>query len=286
MVIGFCGRMRSGKGELASVCEKYGYKRLSFATPLKELCSSLLGISIDELNKLKNNNSEIFFCLTSDVCNVISRQTDIPLDVVEAICLEKVVPTVRNMLQQIGTTLIRSYNYNWHVDKIREMMQDDSDCVLDDVRFPNEKSMIESMGGDCWFVVRPTLENISNHESETSLKWNSCGDKVIINDSSLSDLLFKWENFMLDYKANVSVRDNELKRIFQDGLKGSIEPLSELDGLLINKWLFTKRNLKLPKKEGIVSIVKTDVGVVITPTSGMPITLTNPLEIEEAKILL
>lgn len=286
MVIGFCGRMRSGKGELASVCEKYGYKRLSFATPLKELCSSLLGISVDELNNLKNNNSEIFFDLTSNVCNAISRQTSIPLDVVEATCLEKVVPTVRDMLQLIGTTLIRSYNYNWHVDKIRGMMQDSSDYVLDDVRFPNEKSMIENMEGDCWFVVRPTLENISNHESETSLKWNSCGDKVIINDSSLSDLLFKWENFMLDYKTNVSVRNNELKRIFQDGLKGSIEPLSELDGLFINKWLFTKRNLKLPKKEEIVSIVKTNVGVVITPTSGMPITLTNPLEIEEAKILL
>lgn len=286
MVIGFCGRMRSGKGELASVCEKYGYKRLSFATPLKELCSNILGISVDELNKLKNNNSEIFFGFTSDVCKVMSRQTNIPLAVVETVCLGKVTPTVRDMLQKIGTTLIRSYNYNWHVDKIREMMQDNSDYVLDDVRFPNEKSMIENMGGDCWFVVRPTLENVSNHESETSLKWNSCGDKVIINDSSLSDLLFKWENFMLDYKTNVSVRNNELKRIFQDGLKGSIEPLSELDGLLINKWLFTKRNLNLPKKDEIVSIVKTDVGVVITPTSGMPMTLTNPLEIEEAKKLL
>lgn len=286
MVIGFCGRMRSGKSELASICEKYGYKRLSFAIPLKELCSKLLSIDVDELNRLKNNKSEIFFALTHDVCKVISSETSIPLDVVEKTCLNHVMPSVRNMLQEIGTTLIRSHNYDWHVNKIKDIMSKNSDYVLDDVRFPNEKRMIEEMGGDCWFVVRPTLENVSNHESETSLKWNSCGNKIIINDSSLSDLLFKWENFMLDYKSNVSARDNELKRISQDGIKSSIEPLSDLDCLFVSKYFFTANSAKLPRKENVVSIVETDMGVVITPTSGMVIKLTNPLDIEDSKILI
>ena len=55
MIISLSGRLRSGKGEMASICEKNGFKRLYFAIPLKQLCAKLLNISIDELNNLKNN---------------------------------------------------------------------------------------------------------------------------------------------------------------------------------------------------------------------------------------
>lgn len=58
-IIGLCGRMRSGKTELANICIKYGYEKLYFALPLKQLCAKLLGMSIDELDKLKNNGTEI-----------------------------------------------------------------------------------------------------------------------------------------------------------------------------------------------------------------------------------
>ena len=44
-----------------------------------------------------------------------------------------------------------------------------------------EKKLIEDLGGDCWFVTRTTLENVSNHESETSITWKDCFNKVIIN---------------------------------------------------------------------------------------------------------
>ena len=41
MIIGFCGRLRSGKSELSKVCQKHGYQPLSFAIPLKELCADI-----------------------------------------------------------------------------------------------------------------------------------------------------------------------------------------------------------------------------------------------------
>ena len=59
MVIAFCGRMRSGKTELAMICERYGYERIYFALPLKQLCADILDVSIDGLNEAKNKNTDV-----------------------------------------------------------------------------------------------------------------------------------------------------------------------------------------------------------------------------------
>lgn len=285
-IIGLCGRMRSGKTELANICIKYGYEKLYFALPLKQLCAKLLGMSIDELDKLKNNGTEISFEMTKCICDAVAMETRIPYSDVMACCLGKTMKNVREMLQQIGTNLIRTYNYNWHVKKIREMIDPDKDYVIDDVRFPNEKQMVEDLGGDCWYVVRPTIDNVSNHVSETSLSWNSCGNKIIINDSTLSNLLFKWENIMLDYKSTVSARDNEYKRILENGTENTITTMSEQDCMLLNKALFTYRRIDF-NKDNVCSICMNKYNeLIITPKIGNPICLTNPLNIEDAKILL
>ena len=285
-IIGLCGRMRSGKTELANICIKYGYEKLYFALPLKQLCAKLLGMSIDELDKLKNNGTEISFEMTKCICDAVAMETRIPYSDVMACCLGKTMKNVREMLQQIGTNLIRTYNYNWHVNKIRDMIDPDKDYVIDDVRFPNEKQMVEDLGGDCWYVVRPTIDNVSNHVSETSLSWNSCGNKIIINDSTLSNLLFKWENIMLDYKSTVSARDNEYKRILENGTENTITTMSEQDCMLLNKSLFTYRRIDF-NKDNVYSICMNKYNeLIITPKIGNPICLTNPLNIEDAKILL
>ena len=99
------------------------------------------------------------------------------------------------MLQYIGTDIIRTYNKDWHVNKIRDMIDITKNYVIDDVRFPNEKEMIQTNNGILFFVVRPILDNISNHESEISLKWQDF-DNIIINDGKLDELRFKWDTFM------------------------------------------------------------------------------------------
>ena len=49
-LIGLAGRKESGKSELASICNKYGYETLSFATPLKTLIANLLGHESNTFN--------------------------------------------------------------------------------------------------------------------------------------------------------------------------------------------------------------------------------------------
>ena len=144
-IIGFCGRCRSGKTELAKICEKKGYEKLYFALPLKQLCAEILNITINELNEKKNNNAKINLIIEKDICNTLSIKTNIPLKVTEELCYGKHIDNIRNMLQFIGTDYIRRYNKDWHVNKIREMIDENTNYVIDDVRFPNEKKMIEDL---------------------------------------------------------------------------------------------------------------------------------------------
>lgn len=286
MVLGLAGRMRSGKTELAKVCEKYGYEKLYFALPLKRLCAELLDISIDELNRLKADREEIGIMIGEDLCRIISEETDIPLDIVKRTCEGVVIKDVRHMLQFIGTDLIRKYNTNWHVDRIREMIDRNKNYVIDDVRFPNEKALIEELGGDCWFVIRTTLDNISNHESETSITWNDCWNKVIINDTTLPNLLFKWETFIGNYEQSCAIRDKEFNRILEDGSQNDITPLSMYDMMLLHKALFEYAP-KIFEKEDINKIsMNEDNTVFITFNDGSMEVLDNALNIEDIKILI
>ena len=286
MILGLCGRLQSGKSEIAKICEQYGYERLYFALPLKQLCADLLNISIDELNKAKVERTDIGVTIYEDMCQIISEETEIPLEKVTEICYGVTIKDVRHMLQFIGTDLIRKYNTDWHVNKIRAMINKDKNYVLDDTRFPNEKKMIEELGGECWFIVRPTLDNISNHESETSLTWKDCWNKVIINDTTLSNLQFKWETFISNYERSRTIRDKEFDRILEDGSENDITPLSLYDMMLLHKALFTY----VPKtynKDNIKKItMNEDKSVFIIYQDDSMEMVDNPLTIEDLKIYL
>ena len=284
-IISFSGRCRSGKSELAKICERYGYQKLYFALPLKQLCASLIDVSIEELNRLKNDNVEISLQLGNDICTILSEETEIPLEEVKKVCYGKTMHTVREMLQFIGTDLIRKYNTDWHVNRIRQMINKDMNYVIDDVRFPNEKALIEELGGDCWFITRTTLDNISNHESETSITWNDCWNKIIINDSTLPILQFKWETFMDNYIQSCAIRDKEFERILENGSENNITPLSIYDMMLLSKDFFTYSNKDIDKDKVSKIALNEDKTVFITYKDGSMEVIDNALQIEDLKIL-
>ena len=284
MVIGFAGRCRSGKTILSEVCEKYGYQRLSFAIPLKQLCADILDISIDELNRAKNENIPIEITIGKNVCEILSEETNIPIETTTEICDGKYLHTVRDMLQFIGTDYIRKYNSDWHVNKIREMIEDNVNYVIDDVRFPNEKRMIEQLGGDCWFVTRTTLDNVSNHESETSITWKDCMNKVIVNNSTLNELLFKWEIFMDNYTRSCAIRDEEFNKILENGLNEDIASLSVLSVLMLSPSLFDYCPKDIEKNSVDSITMNEDKSVFIKYIDGSVEMVDHPLIIEDLKI--
>jgi hypothetical protein len=272
------------------VCEELGYRKLYFALPLKQLCADLLDISIDGLNEAKNNNTDISLFIGDDICTILSEETEIPLEDVRNTCYGKTIANVREMLQFIGTDLIRKYNTDWHVNRVRQMIEDGYDYVIDDVRFPNEKKMIEDLGGTCWFVIRTTFDNISNHSSETSITWHHCWNNVIINDGTLHYLLFRWKSFMVNYNQSCAVRNKEFNRILEYGLANEINKMSEsdissLDMLMLPKCIFEYAPLDIIKSR-VDKIEILDSGdAQIKYKDGTMEIVTNELNIEDLKAL-
>ena len=285
MIIGFAGRMRSGKTELAKVCMERGFRKLYFALPLKQLCADLLDISVDELNRLKNERIEISQEMNDDLCRIISDETDIPFEEIKNLSDGKVIKDVRELLQFVGTDIIRKYNTDWHVNKIREMINPEFDYVIDDVRFPNEKKLIEELGGDCWFVTRTTLDNISNHVSETSITLNDCWNRIIINDKTLHYILFKWDTFMADYQKSCTIRNKEFDRILETSDENGLGPMTTLDMLFIHKDLFSYYPKEIDKENVKEIKMNEDKSVVITYKDDSREFITNKLIIEDLKLL-
>lgn len=180
-IIGFAGRARSGKTTLAKILhDENNYKILTIANYLKKLCCKLLGdISLTQLNELKNNDTDITNLLKIDdnFIHIINEATGIGYEVIknELINLSYGIPTVRAMLQIVGTDIIRKYYPDWHIIQLVneiKSLPDDVNIVVDDVRFPNERKEIERLGGIVIFIMRPTmLSMVYNHPSEISLQW-------------------------------------------------------------------------------------------------------------------
>ena len=288
-IIGLAGRMRSGKGSLADICEKYGYKRLYFALPLKNICSKFLHVSIDELNRLKNEKIGIDVDFTNDAVDFFSEETDIPKEIVERVIKGRHVSSVRAMLQVIGTDLIRTFNMDWHVNKIRDMIEPNNKYVIEDIRFPNEKQLVEDLGGDNWFVVRPQINDVSHHISEESLKWQDFGDKVIVNNKSLEYLEMTWENFLLNYERSTEVRQKYIVDISLKGIdkwNGHVdEAFTLLDSLFISPYYFQYERKELDRNM-IKSFEINERNQAVIEYGESFIIIANPLVIEDLKLIL
>ena len=194
-IIAFAGRKRSGKGMLAQGI-KNNFKNtviLSFAYNLKQLCAELLNTSSDNLNKMKNDGTTFSEKVDGRWVSIISETTGINEEIIRDELGEHTFRTVREMLQVLGTNLIRKHAINWHVDKMIERINEigeDKIIVIDDVRFNNEKDALEKIGADVFIVIRPNCFDVSYHPSETELSYDKFAyDKVIINDLPKDEMI-------------------------------------------------------------------------------------------------
>lgn len=287
-IISFSGRIGAGKSELARICEDAGYKKLYFAEPLKKLVADLIRVKAEEINDLKNVEKDYRFMKMDYL--FLATQTGIPVKTIEEEMSKVEFKTVRQLLQFIGTDIIRKYNTNWHVNKIRELIRKSDksiNYVFDDVRFKNELDLIKELGGDCWFIIRPKIDNVSNHESETSLTWRDFGNKIIINDSSLELFKFRWETFFNSYDKSISAREKALKSDCVINLYGEItEPLSVFELLEASMWLFKYKERIFDCNTINKVIQNEDNSVDIEYKDGTHEIVYNPINVEDLKICL
>ena len=247
IIIGFAGRQRSGKSCLSiHLKETRNAEIVTVASALKNLVCRILSTDVPTLNDKKNSGALLLnafpktatlskygysdedceYKLTlnqawvKEATGIISEETGVPNNLVENV-IKKFDnnTTVREVLQKIGTEIIRNYNPHWHVNKLTENIKNSNApiVVVDDIRFPNEREAVERLGGTVFFIIRPDLTiPISNHSSETSLRWQDFGSSnIIINCYDLQFLFGEFDE-MLNNRFFLSSFCPLLKSYFYD----------------------------------------------------------------------
>ena len=172
MLIGFSGKKGSGKSYFADYLVNHKlFIKLSFASPLKEITKILFNLS-DE-----------------DVKDPIKKELINP----------KFNASPRELMQWLGTDIMREefnkkFNYSGSIwidnvkDKVKTLLDNNKDVVIDDVRFQNEVDMIHSLGGIV-INLRNNLDNTLNNSTSTHSSENQklTFNYEFVNDKSYSN---------------------------------------------------------------------------------------------------
>ena len=172
-IIGITGKKNHGKDTIANIIkEKYNFKIIHFADPLKKGCSHIFGLTYDQLYGNKKDIIDEYW---------------------------KITP--RKILQFVGTNLLRNQLSNiipqiedsiWikHLEKIL-IDNPYTNFIIPDIRFQNEVNMLKKHHSIIFKVIRPNLLNEDDHISEKGIDKINEFDKLILNDSTIDDLYNK-----------------------------------------------------------------------------------------------
>lgn len=144
MIIGITGLIGSGKDTIAAhLVEQYGYERYSWATPLKDITSTLFGWDRDMLEGTTTEQRE--------QREKVDPWWDKKMDKYQLV-------SPRWALQFIGTEVMRNTLHKdiWVLAGMKRIAGKQN-VVIPDTRFPNEIAAIREMGGVIWNVQRGPL---------------------------------------------------------------------------------------------------------------------------------
>ena len=142
-LIAFCGYMGSGKTYAADyLIQKYGYTRVKFAGPLKDMLRTM-GLTDDHIE---------------------GDLKDKPCDLLEG-------RTPRWAMQSLGTEWGRDcispnlWGNLWERE-VQDLLKKGKPVVVDDCRFDNEVARVKRLKGLVCLLTNPTSETVGQHPSE------------------------------------------------------------------------------------------------------------------------
>lgn len=174
-LIGLTGYAGSGKDTFAkSLKLRGGFERVGFADAVKEMA-----LVLDPLLLIPAPDADNLAYLSQLVSTYGWEQA-------------KKFDSVRKYLQVLGTDAVRNIigNDAWiraAEAKVIGHLREERNVVMTDVRFPNEVAFVKSYGGTMIKIVRPNVEAVNDHISDTGID-NLEVDDVIFNDSTVDAL--------------------------------------------------------------------------------------------------
>jgi hypothetical protein len=186
MIIGICGFESSGKDTIAEyLIKEYGFKRLSFASTIKDIVAIMFSWPRDKLEGLTKEDRE----WREQIDPWWSKSLKMPL------------LSPRYVLRYFGTDLFRNHFHpNIWVKIIENKLNKYNNIVISDCRFKNEINMILKYEGKIiqvhrnmpkWFYKYRQGEDVDEikqlHISET--EWIKChNDYELTNDGTIEEL--------------------------------------------------------------------------------------------------
>lgn len=238
MIISLSGRKSSGKTTLAQECVKKGYILINFGDQLKDLICKMLNITFEFLSENKENTIELdlrdykeFLCKEISISDYYNFLFD------------KNIKSYRELLQYLGTDIIRTINPDWHIKKVDTYLKANNlinkNLVFADTRFKNELEYIKTLKDNvCWYILSPyNLKNISNHISETELNWQHFEN--ILENRKNKDTIDLWNKYLdTGNKSYLEINYTKPKLSFENisnTIKNSILVYNGVLFLKINK---------------------------------------------------
>jgi hypothetical protein len=170
VLVAFAGAKGSGKDTAGAQLTEYGWTHESFAAPIRAAACELMGITLKDLQEVK----------------------EIPSDVLGG-------KTLREFMQKMGTEFGREMIHpEMWLRALGYRIRGKEKVVITDLRFPNEAEFIKALGGIIIEIHRPDLERDTSHASEIPLPVNFI-DHFIRNDGTILDLQNKVKEIVLDY---------------------------------------------------------------------------------------
>lgn len=213
-ILGISGLASSGKDSIADYLHNHhGFDgKLSFAEELKEICRMAFGLSSYEVSSQEGKRDSFPkpLLLTEDrllkIENWVAKTHSVKRTPAVESFLGKEFSNARQILQIVGTDIIRSYAPNYHIDMVEHRINlgyAGNNYVIPDVRFPNEAEFILSKGGLVIKVVRDksnlTASDYS-HQSENSLEsWDKFAAVINNSEIGLHNLYLKVDAFLTEH---------------------------------------------------------------------------------------
>ena len=190
MIIGLLGFIGSGKGTVADILVSRGFKKESFADPVKDAVAAIFGWD-RALLEGDTKESRDFREAKDEWWSERTGQHITP----------------RTMLQLMGTEAGRdTFHPDLWILSLEQRVKKNQNTVIADVRFPNECESIRKMGGflvrvsrgkdPAWYddALKANMENNTDHMAKHAIhysEWAWIGERTdydISNNGSLSML--------------------------------------------------------------------------------------------------
>lgn len=199
MIIGIVGFINSGKGEIGDFLHReFGFKKDSFAKPLKDAVSIIFGMDRD---MLEGDTEES------------RKQREQKDDFWSKVTGKEITP--RSVLQLFATECVRNvFHQNiWIASLIKRNWNHESDIVITDCRFKNEMNAVRKAGGLIIRVKRGDNPNWYNdiveyNNDKKSAKVDELRKSGVIPHVSETD----WIGYDFDYTIK---NDGTLKELHE-----------------------------------------------------------------------